>query len=398
MRNRKLLVACSCIAGVLFGGTDFIDFRTDRTAEGWELGDTQYNKDRGRKFVTNGDAIQSPAASSAVTSAAVVVSFTVSNSPVPRFHVSAGSDPDHLSPCATLTNRVVNIWTTNRFAFAASDDVRVLRVTVDRNGNGKTNPFVVAVGLSEVSPPAGEPSEPDDPPVPRTDVPPLPLSACPACTWTETFGGCTNLFPGTLNTAVWTNGVSLPSWQALQDGVAPTVLTRNKGAKASDGLYAYWDGTHVASYGLGMNVGSAAHTYFCGLALTNDTPRRLRDFTLAYTGRQYGFKNTVPQALTVEWRVGDASDPLDAVGSWRTSEALTFTTPAVGRGAELVSGSSPPLEARVSGPLDALTLAPGAVLWLRWRRARVTNAAALAIDDIHLSWRRTRLPTILLVR
>ena len=28
----------------------------------------------------------------------------------------------------------------------------------------------------------------------------------------------------------------------------------------------------------------------------------------------------------------------------------------------------------------------------------LAGAAALAIDDIHLSWRRTRLPTILLVR
>ena len=393
MRNRKLLVACSCIVGAsLFGGTDFVDFRTDRTAEGWELGNTVYNRDRGRKFVADGDAITSPAAASAVTSATVVVSFTVSNAPVPRFHVLAGPDDEHLGEVDVVTNRIVNLFTTNRFSFAEADQVRILRIVADRNGNDRTNPFVVAAGF-------GLPPDPEPPPLPEQIPPPLRLSTVPPGAWQETFDSCTNLFPGTANSCAWSNGVTLPPWQAFQDGEAPTTLARNKGGKASVGLYAYWASNEVVrTYALGMNVGSEAKACMWGVVFANDTVRRLKEFSLGYTGRQFGFHNTAAQTVSVEWLVTNALVGVDVVGAWNEVPSLTFTTPAIGRGDELVSGVAPPVETRLAGALDGVRVEPGELLLIRWRRTHVTNAAALGVDDVQLTWTRAREPMLLLVR
>lgn len=393
MSNQKTsLVAISLSIGAcLFGGADFIDFRADRTAEGWGLGETVFNKDRGRKFVSDGDAITSPAAASAATQAVVVVSTTVNNSPPPRFHVLAGTADDDLHEIGMLTNRVINIFTTNVFAFAESEDIRVLKIAVDRNGNEKGNPFVVAAGFGEL-PPAPE--------VVYSVPEPLDFSSLGSSRhWIENFDQCTNLFSGSGNSCVWTNGVTLASWQAFQDGVPPNTLTRNQGAKNSVGLYAYWAADKsVSSYALGMNVSSEARAAVWGVAFSNDTARTLGEFTLAYTGRQFGFKNTVAQTLDVEWLVVDELRGIGEDGDWQAVEALTFTTPAVGRGEELSSGAAPPLESRCSGALPGLRVAPGELLLLRWKRTRVTNSAALGIDDVQLDWQLMREPTLIVIR
>ncbi len=395
MSNQKTsLVAISLSIGAcLFGGADFIDFRADRTAEGWGLGETVFNRDRGRKFVLDGDAIMGPAAAAAATQAVVVVSVTVNNSPPPRFHVLAGPASDDLHEIGLLTNRIVNIFTTNVFSFAETEDVRVLKIAVDRQGNEKTNPFVVAAGFGSLP----------EVPVAECEVPePLRVSEIPVVgEWTETFNHCTNLFPGSGNSCAWTNGVTLAHWQAFQDGVPPATLTRNQGAKNTVGLYAYWTADKSTdSYALGMNVGSDARTAVWGVAFTNDTALALKDFSLAYTGRQFGFKNTVAQAVAVEWRVvhelcgiGD-----DDGGGWHAVDALAFTTPAVGRGAELSSGVDTPLSERCAGALEGLRVAPGEVLLLRWKRTRVSNSAALGVDDVRLTWQTAKAPTLLVIR
>ena len=393
MSNKKtLLVAISLSIGAcLFGGADFIDFRADRTAEGWGLGETVFNGDRGRKFVLDGDAITSPAAASASTQATVIVSVTVNNSPAPRFHVLAGPSDDDLHEIGMLTNRVINIFTTNVFTFAESENVRVLKIAVDRNGNEKTNPFVVGAGFGEIP----------EALVVTYDVPePLRISTTrTSMVWSEAFNQCTNVFPGSGNVCAWTNGVTLAPWQAFQDGVPPDTLTRNKGAKNTVGLYAYWAADEqVPSYTLGMNVSSDAHTAVWGVAFTNDTARTLKEFSLAYTGRQFGFKNTVAQTVAVEWQVTKQSRGIGDDGEWHAVDALAFTTPAVGRGGELTGGVDAPLETRCAGALAGLRVAPGELLLLRWKRDRVTNSAALGIDDIELTWKRMQEPTMLVIR
>ena len=165
------------------------------------------------------------------------------------------------------------------------------------------------------------------------------------------------------------------------------------------GLYAYWASNEVVrTYALGMNVGSEAKACMWGVVFANDTVRRLKEFSLGYTGRQFGFHNTAAQTVSVEWLVTNTLVGVDVVGAWNEVPSLTFTTPAIGRGDELVSGVAPPVETRLAGALDGVRVEPGELLLIRWRRTHVTNAAALGVDDVQLTWTRAREPMLLLVR
>lgn len=217
--------------------------------------------------------------------------------------------------------------------------------------------------------------------------------------WRESFDGLADLFPGKDNQRAWVNGVTLPPWQAWWDGDVVAQITRNQGAVAYGGLYAYWATNEVvSSYALGMNVGSSANEFVCGVAFTNDLRTVFDGFSLAYEGRQFGFRNTEEQRIEVEWLVTNRLVSACAEGDWRREEALTFRTPAVGRGEELKSGADLPLGVSVSGTLERAVVRPGEVMFVRWRRVRATNAAALAIDDVRLSFRKRDGTTVLIFR
>lgn len=229
--------------------------------------------------------------------------------------------------------------------------------------------------------------------------PPVRFSEMGELEWQESFDGLAGLFPDKDNQRTWVNGVTLSPWQAWWDGDAPGQIARNKGAVANGGLYAYWATNEVvSSYALGMNVGSSANECVCGVAFTNDLRTAFDGFSLAYGGRQFGFKNAEEQRIEVEWLVTNRLVSACAEGNWRREEALAFGTPAVGRGGELQSGTDLPLEMPVSGTLTRAVVRPGEVMLVRWRRMRAANAAALAIDDVRLSFRKRDGTTVLVLR
>lgn len=232
------------------------------------------------------------------------------------------------------------------------------------------------------------------------DLPaPVRFSEMGALEWREGFDGLAGLFPGKDNLCAWVNGVTLPPWQVWCDGDVVAQITRNKGAVANGGLYAYWATNEVvSSYALGMNVGGSASEFVCGVAFTNDLRTAFDGFSLAYGGRQFGFKNTEEQQIEVEWLVTNRLVSACAEGDWRWEKALMFRTPAVGRGGELQSGADLPLGVSVSGTLERAVVRPGEVMLVRWRRARARNAAALAIDDVRLSFRKRDGTTVLVFR
>ena len=232
-------------------------------------------------------------------------------------------------------------------------------------------------------------------------VVPLPVrfSGMGELEWRESFDGLASLFLGTDNQCTWVNGVTFPPWQAWCDGDAATEITRNQGGVANGGLYAYWATNEVvSSYALGMNVESSANEFVCGVAFTNDLRTVFAGFSLTYGGRQFGFKNTEEQRIEVEWLVTNRLVSACAEGDWRREEVLTFRTPAVGRGEELTSGAHLPLEESVSGALRGAVVHPGEVMLVRWRRERAKNAAALAIDDVRLSFQKRDGTTVVVFR
>ncbi len=139
-------VVLALSAPVLAGGKT-VDFRKKDGCVGWNFGTTEYNSGRGRKFVDEDAVLSSPSFDRSITSASIIVSFTQSVSNAPAINVWAGSNGDDLLKVASLTNRTVNAYTTNVIAFAAEDDVHVLKFTSSRNGNARVNPFVVSVAV-----------------------------------------------------------------------------------------------------------------------------------------------------------------------------------------------------------------------------------------------------------
>lgn len=141
-----------CAAYVVAAATTYarsmvVDFRTDRTAAGWDLGDTQYDTSRGRKFPSDDAVLTSPFFDGNITSATVVVSFTQSVSNAPAINVWAGTDADSATLRESVTNRVTNVSTTNVLTFTAADAIHSLKFTSSRNGNTRVNPFVVSVAV-----------------------------------------------------------------------------------------------------------------------------------------------------------------------------------------------------------------------------------------------------------
>lgn len=227
----------------------------------------------------------------------------------------------------------------------------------------------------------------------------VPFSEVNGCEWWCPFDYFAVLFPGTGNTCAWVNGLTLGLWQAWWDGVPPDSVTRNKGAVANGGLYAYWTTNEtVASYALGLNVGSKAQSCVVGVVFVNDLSVELDEFALSYVGLQFGFQNKAEQYIECEWLVTNELVSVAAEGAWRSEPDLVFRTPAVGLGETLKGGTDLPRGGAVSAALRGLRLRPGEYLLLRWRREQVTNAAALAIDDVRLSFRRKARPTVFILR
>ena len=146
MRMKWLMyVACAVVASAAYARSTAIDFRTDKTGAGWDLGDTQYDTSRGRKFPSDDAVLTSPCFDGNITSVTVVVSFTQSVSNAPAINVWAGSDTNSATLCDSITNRTTNVSTTNVLTFAAADAIHALKFTSNRKGNTRVNPFVVSV-------------------------------------------------------------------------------------------------------------------------------------------------------------------------------------------------------------------------------------------------------------
>ncbi len=148
MRMKWLMCAAYAVAAAtVYARSAAIDFRMDRTGAGWNLGDTQYDTSRGRKFPNDDAVLTSPRFDGNITSATVVVSFTQSVSNAPAINVWAGTDADSATFRGSITNRTSNVSTTNLLTFAAADAIHALKFTSNRNGNTRVNPFVVSVAV-----------------------------------------------------------------------------------------------------------------------------------------------------------------------------------------------------------------------------------------------------------
>ena len=216
--------------------------------------------------------------------------------------------------------------------------------------------------------------------------------------WTEDFSVFTNVFPSGGNVADWMNGVTVPYWQAYSGADAATVLRRNQGAGTTSGYYAYWaaDGD-PATYAFGPLTKADAPDFLFGLAFENDTSAPARNVTVRCDAVQFGFRNRDEQSIACEFLVTNALVPVVALGAWRACPALTCRT-SRDASSGLVGGRDPPVVTSLPDVALDVPVPPASFLLLRWRRTASANAAALAIDNVAVSFEVKRHPAAIVFR
>ena len=216
--------------------------------------------------------------------------------------------------------------------------------------------------------------------------------------WREDFGAFTNVFPSTGNSAVWQNCTTLPHWQAYCGGTAVDHITRNHGAEKQNGLYAYWAASGLPStYSLGTMTTGSAREFAYGIAFRNDTAFPVRKISVAYDGMQFGFRNTGPQDLAFEYLVTNDLASVAATGDWTGCANLTYRTTRDTTSAPASDGDIPVATA-LSSDISGATVPKDGYFVIRWRRSATTSAAAMAIDNVTVSFTVRSRPMTIVVR
>ena len=241
----------------------------------------------------------------------------------------------------------------------------------------------------EISASAGTVDLAHPPPCPVLEA--VRLSALPrkssVRTWNEDFNAMAPIYSGSKEKAPWYNGLTLPPWQLFKGDAAPENLSRNTGGGNTAGFYAYWATNRTeASYALGTKSSESSPVLVFGAAFANDTEGMVRKVSVRYRGLQFGFRNDVEQKLEFDFLVTNELANVDCAGDWKSCPALAFASPVVGAGDAKKSGEDLPVAVEVESEIQGSAVPPGSYLVVRWRRGPAVNGAALAVDDVAVSF------------
>jgi hypothetical protein len=216
--------------------------------------------------------------------------------------------------------------------------------------------------------------------------------------WREDFSSFTNVFLSGDNRMAWLNGITVPHWQAYVNGDPIEEIQRNNGAGTTKGLYAYWATNKLAStYSLGVLPTKDSGGFVYGLAFKNDTPFSVRKVTVGYDGAQFGFKNEGVHELLCECLVTNELVAVAEDGDWHSCAELKFcTTKDVNSG--LKSGSDLPVVTSVSAEVSGVRIPRDSYFMIRWHRNATTHAAAMAIDNVVVSFEAEPHPMTIVIR
>jgi hypothetical protein len=212
----------------------------------------------------------------------------------------------------------------------------------------------------------------------------------------EDFSSFTNVFT-TGNNADWLNGVTLAYWQAYYSEGPVATIIRNKGSGTTKGLYAYWVTNVVSTYSLGTLTAGSAGDFIYGLSFRNDTAFAVNGVNVKFDAMQFGFKNTTEQVLEFEYLVTNELVSIAAPGSWQSCDDLAFVTQKDANSG-LKGGEDPPWTTEISSDVDDVKIPTDGYLLLRWRRPAASNAAAMAIDNVSVSFAVQARPLTIVIR
>ena len=216
--------------------------------------------------------------------------------------------------------------------------------------------------------------------------------------WREDFSAFTNVFPSSKNTAAWSNGVTLPHWQAYYGGQPVVEFSRNNGADTGKGLYAYWATNKVVdTYSLGTMTSGTADDFVYGLSFKNDMAFATRKISVRFEGVQFGFNNKEVQSLVCEYLVTNELVSVDSGGDWHSWEDLTYSTTR-DFNSGLDSGRDLPVSTAISAELRNVDVPKNGYFMIRWKRSSATNSAAMAIDNVSVAFAVQPHPLTIVIR
>ena len=209
--------------------------------------------------------------------------------------------------------------------------------------------------------------------VPQLNACPVSSLTSPALTYTQNFDS----LAGTETN--WLNGTTLQYWQAYRGNAAVTKITHNTGTGSSGGLYALADDTksNVRAFG-GMTTKTDLLTW--GMAFTNDTGRSMILSSVVYSAQQWGIHNSEAHNLTMSYLLSDSLKWIvEETGDW----AECCSTEADGN-----KPTVPILTAVRWEPEESVVIAPGQVLYLKWKidPPASGSAAMMGIDDVKVTF------------
>jgi len=205
--------------------------------------------------------------------------------------------------------------------------------------------------------------------------------------YVENFDSLTNL----PTESVWENGVTLPYWQASNNGGAFDKIKVTYGAgNKNAGLYAFHSNKNQSDtppYSLAV-VAKSKNYYKFGFAVANDTGFALTNFNVSFTARQFTFTagRTSPQSMTFEYLVTNEIASVAAEGAWSPVDDLKFDAVAsLEAGGPNSDLAFPCVATNMCHALGDVRLGKNDVLVLRWSVDGVANGDALGIDDVVLT-------------
>lgn len=206
------------------------------------------------------------------------------------------------------------------------------------------------------------------------------LNACPLSSLTSPALTYTQNFDSLAGTETnWLNGTTLQYWQAYRGNAAVTKITHNIGTENSGGLYALAVDTksNVRAFG-GMTTKTDLLTW--GMAFTNDTGQSMVLSSVVYSAQQWGTRNNEAHNLIMSYLLSDSLKWIvEETGDWAEccSTEADGNKPAV------------PILADVGwNPEEPVVIAPGQVLYLKWKidPPASGSAAMMGIDDVTVTF------------
>jgi hypothetical protein len=112
---------------------------------------------------------------------------------------------------------------------------------------------------------------------------------------------------------------------------------------------------------------------------------------------QFGFRNTSEQAVVCEYLVTNELVSVCAEGCWCVCDNLIYRT-TKDNNSGLVNGMDLPVKTVISAELKNISVPVNSYFILRWRRTAVSNAAAMSMDNIAVSFTIQSHPFRIVVR